>query len=622
MNIQIPQIVTSAPPLQQKRNNLSVDTLTAKDLALSTPPVNFNSFSPTQKSYYKSLPPSVTPIESTDTERLKQIINSASSRLLVDVRPFNLYSTSHLKHSYNICIPTTLIKRPSYDLKHVISASSLPEREKKRLLVLDKEMDVILYDGSSTDSLVSFQLYQTAVKFTSCDHYNVYFLNGGIDKVSSLLVQRSTLEAVTPVSPQTPLSAQEANKEAKTTKPASSEGLPFLSGFTLPSATASDQKLLMSIKKNLPRLDTTIKYDYNFKFPPGFAEKKEKLPKWLRIFAEAYERDNSNKEIVDHLSDKFNRLEASEQIRLSMAIANDDLSSEALDSASCHLHNSTGYGTPLALCPFCDKIDYSIPKGIEFGYKNRYNNIWPYEHSRVRLISSPSHPVRKETDDYFNANYISFDKMSSAKYIATQNPLEATYEDFWNAVWYNRVKAIVCLDKPSVFSQGTYYEKNLDMEKSSMLVRIVDREDCDGFTLRTIHLTKHGETSVIHHFSYKDWPDFGTPVDVKLVFHMIELKNQKLLALSVRAPADKSEWDVLVHCSAGCGRTGCFITMDMIVNCFQEKQKGRFDPWGDEDLIYKSVQFQRQQRISMVQNLDQFIYCYESILAYVVENYC
>ena len=75
-----------------------------------------------------------------------------------------------------------------------------------------------------------------------------------------------------------------------------------------------------------------------------------------------------------------------------------------------------------------------------------------------------------------------------------------------------------------------------------------------------------------------------------------------------------------MHCSAGCGRTGCYITLDMVIDCFENHLDGALDPWGDIDLVYKSIQFQRQQRISMVQNLEQFIYCYESILNYVVEK--
>lgn len=334
--------------------------------------------------------------------------------------------------------------------------------------------------------------------------------------------------------------------------------------------------------------------------------------------------------MIKVLNDKFNKLETTEQARLSVAISNSKRDSPVDKMLAAHdfllpgRHSEEGC-SPLSLCPCCDKINYKIPKGIEYGYKNRYKNIWPYEHSRVRLISSPSctTPKKEVADDYFNANYICFGKLASRLYIATQNPLDSTKEDFWNTVWYNGVREIICLNNPLFLAPRSYYEENVVFEKSKLGVKIVSKEQNDGFCVREIHLSKHGVTRKVIHFAYSEWPDFGVPDNFHSIMNLIECKDKYLASVAEQTPPTSKvthPWDLLVHCSAGCGRTGCFITLDMVRECFRNHSEKQYDPWGDRDLIFKSVQFQRQQRIAMVQNLDQFIFCYEMILSYVVEE--
>lgn len=77
---------------------------------------------------------------------------------------------------------------------------------------------------------------------------------------------------------------------------------------------------------------------------------------------------------------------------------------------------------------------------------------------------------------------------------------------------------------------------------------------------------------------------------------------------------------MLVHCMAGCGRTGSFIAMDMVLDSLCNPKSSHLDPWGNEDLIFKAVQYERTRRISMVQNLDQFIVIYEFILNCIIDK--
>lgn len=578
-----------------------------------------NSISPTTKSHFKRLPASVIAVNATDSAEVAPYLENTNV-LVVDIRPFNLYSASRLQNAHNVCVPTTLLKRSSYDLVHIVNSSSMPQEQKTKVLGHSTPMSVLVYDSALAEDQVSFPLYQTISKFLQYDCFTVSFLNGGFSHVNRLLIDTSTvLPLRTPISPVTPQSAKFSDwsmSETLLSPGVSVDSMPFLSGFALPSATTSNQKLLLSIKKNLPKLDTTASFIHNFRLPERFAEKRDRLPKWLAFLADNYGQANYNAEIVAALSDKFNRLEKSEQVRLSMAISN---SNKEEQRSLPRLANE--FCSPLALCPCCDKIQYTIPKGIEYGYKNRYHNIWPYEHSRVKLISSPSCATPRKDDDYFNANYINFDRISLTKYIATQNPLDSTNEDFWNTVWYNGVRGIVCLNNPLVMTPRTYYLDDQYFEKCALKIEIKSAEQHEGYKVREISVSKHDVTRTVFHFAYTEWPDFGTPDDFSSVIEMIQAKDDHMNKLPQPATTTIPQaWDLLVHCSAGCGRTGCFITLDMVIDCFNHNSKNTFDAWGSDDLVYKSVQFQRQQRISMVQNLGQFIYCYESILSYVVDK--
>lgn len=623
----VPAILANGAPVTSPQSRgLSLNTTTP---ALSSPahsPAGLAfSLSPNYKSPCALLPPGVATVDAADTEAVAQYTLGAEDVLVIDVRPFNLYSVLRLHTAHNICIPSTLLRRPRYDVTHVINSASLPAATKKRLLEFHPAK-VLVYDAASTADHASLSLCQTVNKFLAHDCFEVAYLQGGLNAVDQLLVDTNiSLPSRSPVSPQTPKSAFMPNSDVLKSgdrllmSTDAQEPASFLSGFSLPSATAPNQKMLLSIKKTLPRLDTTGDYTHTIRLPEGFVEKMDKLPKWLQFLTKDYGTENYNKNIIEGLSEKFNRLEKSEQLRLSMAIDNFDKNARADGKSPSHLHDSPGgQCTPLTLCPYCDDINYTIPKGIEYGHKNRYNNIWPYEHSRVCLVSSPCSAVKEAPDDYFNANYIHFDKLSRTKYIATQNPLESTNEDFWTTVWYNGVNGIVCLNNPLLISPRTYYDSDVHFPRRDISIKIIQKEDFDGFSMRKIEVTKHEKTKTVYHFAYSDWPDFGTPDNFYTVFNMIRLKNEKLGR--VGAQNASQVWDLLVHCSAGCGRTGCFITLDMVLDCFENPTSDSLDAWGEVDLVYKSVQFQRQQRVSMVQNLEQFIYCYESVLNYVVEK--
>lgn len=559
---------------------------------------------------------------------------SSEHPIIIDIRCYNQFLSFKLRNSYNICIPSTLLKRASYKLPNIVSSFNLDDHIKETLMKSTNTRVSLLFVDSSSDDYLNYPLHQTITKFLSySSNYDIWYLNKGIDSVpkdSELFEFESPISSPKSTSEMT---SQDSSESPHTTN-YTTEPPTVLAGFQLPSSTPSNLKFLSSLKKNVPRLDLqSIKdqddiknYNYDFKFPKTDADLKN-LPLWLlNIVLDKNNQQLNNEQIIKHLNIKFNKIEKIEQIRLNLAITDNSNVDE----------NHSAYCSPSTPCPQCDDITYKIPKGIEYGFKNRYNNVWPYEHSRVKLIRSPCIcNVNKDSafddklnfkvedylnfDDYFNGNYINYPKISNFQYVATQNPLPATYKDFWNLIWNNKIKLIVCLNNQNILQSNYFDSQKLD----NLEITLLKEESNDQFNIRIVKLSKKGVDSTIYHMEYKSWPDFGVP-DMKTLIDFIMFKNE---LIKTHHLGNQS----VVHCSAGCGRTGCYIAIDLIIDLINtqntnpgqiiidENGDEKFNPYGDIDLVYKSIQFQRTQRISMCQNFDQYIVCYETILKYLLE---
>lgn len=502
--------------------------------------------------------------------RIKRIESLSKFDIIIDVRAYNKFIISHLKNSINICLPSTLLKRKNFDLVRMMNCVDSTPTIRRIVTNVTQPMDngrlsILIYDANSTDDNVGFNLYYTFEKFLNYrDNFELSYLEGGFD---SFIGNRDIIEDSSGTPPSSPI-----KDHLK------------LSCFQLPSSKSPEEMFVSSLKKNaLPKLDinSILKaskesddilsgYQYKITLPEDFNNFKDEIPQWLQILTK------SNNEIIQKLYQKFCKIERREQLRLKTVICKDK---------KCH---SPSICTPTGLCPGCDEIKYVMPRGVEYGLKNRYQNIWPYEHSRVKLTDAP--------DDYFNANYI-------YNYIATQDPLRETQEDFWNIIRENKIGVVVCLNDN--FGQN-YYDGG---KFNSFEVRIDNIEEKNGYTIRKLRLISESTPEhIVYHLKYKEWPDFGVP---KNFDSLIELMRFKHKLIKVNNLNDK----ILVHCSAGCGRTGVFITVDhLIAELFNEVP----DFWTNSDQIYKLINYQRTQRISMVQNFDQFIVCYELVAYFLI----
>ncbi|XP_077306814.1 receptor-type tyrosine-protein phosphatase F isoform X10 [Lithobates pipiens] len=232
--------------------------------------------------------------------------------------------------------------------------------------------------------------------------------------------------------------------------------------------------------------------------------------------------------------------------------------------------------------------------------KNRYANVIAYDHSRVILTSVDGVPG----SDYINSNYIDGYRKQNA-YIATQGPLPETFTDFWRLVWEQRASTIVMmtrLEEKSRVKCDQYWPSRGSETYGMIQVTLLDTVELATYTVRTFALYKNGssEKREIRQFQFMAWPDHGVPEYPTPILAFL----RRVKACN---PADAGP--MVVHCSAGVGRTGCFIVIDAML------ERVKLEKTVD---IYGQVTCMRSQRNYMVQTEDQYVFIHEALLEAVM----
>ncbi|XP_067454110.1 protein tyrosine phosphatase receptor type Fa isoform X6 [Thunnus thynnus] len=228
--------------------------------------------------------------------------------------------------------------------------------------------------------------------------------------------------------------------------------------------------------------------------------------------------------------------------------------------------------------------------------KNRYANVIAYDHSRVILTPVDGVPG----SDYINANYIDGYRKQNA-YIATQGPLPETLSDFWRMVWEQRTCTVVMmtrLEEKSRVKCDQYWPSRGTETYGMIQVTMLDTVELATYSVRTFALYKNGssEKREVRQFQFMAWPDHGVP----------EYPTPTLAFLRrVKACNPPDAGPMVVHCSAGVGRTGCFIVIEAMLE--RMKHEKSVD-------IYGHVTCMRAQRNYMVQTEDQYIFIHEALL--------
>ncbi|KAL9050194.1 MAG: hypothetical protein Q9162_006789 [Coniocarpon cinnabarinum] len=577
--------------------------------------------------------------------------------LLLDLRVSTQYAEAHLKGALNLCIPTTLLKRPSYNVSRL--ADTFKDDAKKAKFSSWQSCNIlIMYDNSSSQLKEASNCVNILKKFSSEGWKGQSFVvRGGFQEAAQKCphdVEDSASGGISSVSAKLAIRSENADLP------------PVMGGCPMPATKTAANPFFGNIRQNMDLMDGVGQMPVHC--PSGLNKRDiEELPLWLRKAVNEHDHGKT-------VSNKFLRIEKREQKRMQQALSGDN---------------------SMVTSPSIGPVEQVEIAGIEKGTKNRYNNIFPFEHSRVRLKGVPQNAC-----DYVNANFIQT-SLSHKKYIATQGPIPATFGDFWNMVWQRDVKVIVMLTAES--EGGQIKAHNYWSEKRYGPVKInfhsENRASLDGNRLKNPAEKKHAQRRSSHlglpgsstddtdsrheeqpavivrkftithdnhpfermrevtHLQYTSWPDFGTPAHPVHLLRLVEQCDGVIHTTSTGpsdGPEPPSARPVLVHCSAGCGRTGTFCTVDTVVDILKRQRRHRNRPrqptpmdldsdergngmdapsinpkpqnvdgeWLNQDntdLVERVVDEFRLQRLSMVQSLRQFVLCYETVLEWIAQ---
>ncbi|XP_040209921.1 receptor-type tyrosine-protein phosphatase mu isoform X9 [Rana temporaria] len=227
--------------------------------------------------------------------------------------------------------------------------------------------------------------------------------------------------------------------------------------------------------------------------------------------------------------------------------------------------------------------------------KNRYGNIIAYDHSRVRLQSIED----EASSDYINGNYIDGYHRPN-HYIATQGPMQETAYDFWRMVWHENTASIVMVTNLVEVGRVKcckYWPDDTEIYKD-IKVTLIETELLAEYVIRTFAVEKRGihEIREIRQFHFTGWPDHGVP------YHATGLLG---FVRQVKVKSPPNAGPLVIHCSAGAGRTGCFIVIDIMLD--MAEREGVVD-------IYNCVRELRSRRVNMVQTEEQYVFIHDAIL--------
>ncbi|NWT99700.1 PTPRJ phosphatase, partial [Urocynchramus pylzowi] len=228
--------------------------------------------------------------------------------------------------------------------------------------------------------------------------------------------------------------------------------------------------------------------------------------------------------------------------------------------------------------------------------KNRYNNVLPYDISRVKLSNQNS------GTDYINANYMPGYNSKKA-FIAAQGPLPNTIEDFWQMIWEKSIYSIVMLTKCVEQARTKceqYWPDKQPKSYGDIIVTMVSEVVLPEWTIRdfTVEKSNTPESHTVRQFHFTSWPDHGVPETTDLLINFRHLVHEYNSQNPVDSPT-------LVHCSAGVGRTGTFIAIDRLIQ--QMEMENTVDVYG---VVYDL----RMHRPLMVQTEDQYVFLNQCVM--------
>ncbi|XP_043093187.1 tyrosine-protein phosphatase non-receptor type 7 isoform X2 [Puntigrus tetrazona] len=244
---------------------------------------------------------------------------------------------------------------------------------------------------------------------------------------------------------------------------------------------------------------------------------------------------------------------------------------------------------------FVDQKELDIPN---HGSKNRYKTILPNPHSRVILKTKNSNDL---FSSYINANYIRGYLRDERAFIATQGPMINTVNDFWQMAWQEDCPVIVMITKLKEKNEKCvlyWPEKRGIYGRVEVFVNNV--KECDHYIIRSLILKQGGQSRKVQHYWYTSWPDHKTPESAGPLLQLVNDVEEDRRGFTSCGP-------VIVHCSAGIGRTGCFIATT--IGCRQLELEGVVDVLGIVCQL-------RTDRGGMIQTEEQYEFVHHALSLY------
>lgn len=243
-------------------------------------------------------------------------------------------------------------------------------------------------------------------------------------------------------------------------------------------------------------------------------------------------------------------------------------------------------------------------KNFETMAKNRYTSVHPVEKTRVKLLP------RKWCSDYINANYVDgIHKNGENFYIATQAPTVTLFDDFWRMVFEQDVSVIVMLTR--LVESGhrkadRYWPLDGSVKYCNVTVSLITVEEYTDFEIRKFVIEMDGVSKTVTHYYYLGWPDHGVPQSSDSFLNML---------LAVQKLQDLSSGPLLLHCSAGIGRTGSFIAIDTVIRFVQEN-----DLKENNVNMVELIKKIRSHRDGSLTHVSQYEFCYDAIDEFLVHK--
>ena len=226
---------------------------------------------------------------------------------------------------------------------------------------------------------------------------------------------------------------------------------------------------------------------------------------------------------------------------------------------------------------------------------DRYEDIKPYEFNMIKINTKKKY-INASPINIFNKNY----------FIAAQGPKDQTINDFWTMIEdYNcNIILMLCNVKENGMEKCAKYWSNR-YDKINFTIEIIEKKDNKKYTTREIKLTNKSTKNekIVHQIQFQDWPDFGVPAisngKIFEVFNEIIRLTDKF----------KNNQPIVIHCSAGVGRTGTFISM----YCLAKEIRSQIEE-GEKEIkfnIFNLVRKLKEMRLKLVQSPEQYILIYK-----------